>query len=53
MPNKQFKVTINFSTTISAEDEDDAINKVFEEIESEPQQTLDTFIYEHMTAKKI
>lgn len=50
---KDFKVTISFSTTVRAEDSDEAINKLFDDIENEPQQTLGTFISEHTVAKEI
>ena len=50
---KQYKVTINYSTTISANDEEDAVNRLFEDIESTPQQTLDNFIFEHTNAKEL
>lgn len=45
---KKFQIKINITEEIEAEDEIDAKNKFFQIVESEPQQTLETFINEHI-----
>lgn len=45
---KKYKIEINITKTVEAEDEIDAKNKFFQEIESEPQQTLDSFLDKHI-----
>lgn len=50
---KKFQININIIEEIEAEDEIDAKNKFFQMIESEPQQTLDSFINEHIKTKEL
>jgi len=51
---KKYIIKIEYkSDPIEADDEDDAINKFFEDVETTPQQTLGTFIFENTKAINI
>lgn len=50
---KHYIVVIDIIREIEAEDEIDAKNKFLQEIESEPQQTFESFIEKHIRIKKL
>lgn len=49
---KNFLVRISYETIIEAEDEDEAIQKFWEVVESEPQQNLASFIDDNLKVKE-
>ena len=48
-----YKIKLHNESLIEAEDENEALNKYFEEIENEPQQTLGTFMADNIIVKQI
>jgi len=48
-----YKITSNLEEIIEADDQDEAINKFFKEVENEPQQTLATYLNDNLEAKEI
>ncbi len=48
-----FKITSPLEKIIQADNQDEAINNFFEEVESEPQQTLATYLNDNLKAEEI
>ncbi len=46
------KYILSFTKEIEAEDEEDAKNKLFKEIEETPQETITTYLYNNLISKE-